>query len=235
MKTTIAHLTVAAALLVGFGPTAAHAFTQTFDTPTANTATTQATYGMTAVNLFGAVVADGQLRLYPNGGPNGNFTFGTFAGDMTFSFDTTISRNPGYVNVGYSAGSTTLYFHPGYWDAYFVSALGISGQMGFTPDWTQPTHVTVGIAAATNTFSVGFQNGAKSYGFSYVDPNYSPGTSPLGFTVGAINSTYYGAFDNLTVPTAPIPEPSDFWLMTSGLGLLGVVVRRRARLRQRTN
>lgn len=221
--------TVACALLAGAA--AAHATTiiVTFDTPTTTTAQTEVVYGMSAgPGLASALVNDGQLVLDPAGSANADFLFGAFAGDLSFAFDTTISGAPGNVNVGYSAGSTRFWMHPGYWGQYFVNGAG-AGDMGFTPGAAAMTHVEVQIVAATKTFTVRLSNGAQSHQFSYVDAAYVPGTSLLGFTVGATGGANYGLYDNLQV--VQVPEPPAGALLALGLAALAAgraVARRRS-------
>jgi hypothetical protein len=214
-----------AAILVVCAAFPARAATQTFDTPTATTLATETTYGMAAQSpLALALVSGGELRL-SSPGINGNFTFGAFAGDVTFGFDAGISGAPGLVNVGYSAGNSTFYFHPGLWDNYFVTGVaGASGNMGFIPDLNQKTHIMVAVNSASKSFAVTLENGANAYNFSYVDPAYVPGTSLLGFTVGHVNAPVYGVFDNLTVTA--VPEPEGSFMLLLGLALVAHLARR---------
>jgi len=217
----------AAAVALGTAASAVGAATLTFDTPTATTSETEAIYGLSAgVNLTSALVVDGELRLDAVGGFNGTLDFGTFEGDFGFAFDTRISTTPGYVNVGFHVGNTSFYFHPGYWDHYFIND-GFAGQMGFIPDWQQMTHVAVDVDASAKSFAVTLSQGANSYTLSYVDIGYLPGTSPFGFTAGSVpGAEFYGVFDNLAV-SLPVPEPAPLALLTAGLA--GLALRHRSR------
>ncbi len=227
MQKSFEKVLIAGTLCLSTISISANAATQTFNSPTATTAETVSTYGIGTVNLVSATVTSGELLLNNTNGVNGSATLGSFAGDLSFEFDARQYGQAGHINVGFSAGNTLFYFHPGYSSNYFVPGI-TSGSMGFTPDMTLMTHIEADITSATKTFAISVKNGANSYSFSYVDPNYVPGTSQLGLTVGMVRGAGNGVFDNVAVTTA-VPEPATFAMLLAGLSLIGSMVLRKGK------
>ena len=149
IRATIVHCLTAAALAAAASTASAATTLVTFDTPTATTAQTEAAYGLEAViYVEQAAVVGGELRLDSQGAFNATLGFGPVAGDAVVEFDTRISSTPGLINVGFVAGSTHFFIHPGYWGQYFRTSdysgtVIESGNMGFTPSAQEMTHFRV--------------------------------------------------------------------------------------------
>lgn len=199
----------------------------TFDTDTTTTAETQATYGFFLPNFLDkAVVTGGELRLYSLNAAQNSLAFGRFDGDVQIEFDTRIAGPAGSVNVGFHTEGMAVFIHPGYWDSWFGPS-SPSGRLGFVPDPSLPTHFSVHLTAATQTFDVSIANGGRVALFSFVDPGYRPGLSALGLSSGmVIGAGYYAAFDNLSVTTVPEPATAALWGL-GGLALAAAGRRRR--------
>ncbi|OYV00331.1 MAG: hypothetical protein CFE45_09555 [Burkholderiales bacterium PBB5] len=214
----LAPLLLGMAAAAGMPPAAAAQQIITFDAPANGLAAVQAQYGLTTSGgVLDAQVIDGQLLLFGAGGVNGNAVFAAAPGDLRFEFDAAINDTPGNVNVGFTTGNQVFYIHPGYWDDYFVPGLALRGHLGFTPDWTQPTHFSVDISAS-GLVNVVIQNNHRAFLTSFTDPAYVAGVSQPGLTMGSVRG-YWAVYDNLVITT--VPEPGAAWLWALGLtGLL---------------
>jgi PEP-CTERM motif len=204
----------------------------TFDTDATNIAAVTAQYGLTAAGALSAASASGgQLRMSP-AGPNGALDFGAFAGDLSISFDASISSfsGPGSINVALRVGGNNIVFHPGYGGGAFrIDGVFGNTDMGFTPNVAVLNHFRVDIDAGARTFAISITDGANSNNvFQYLFSNagYVPGQTLFGLSTGGSGEAL---FDNLLVQTPAVPEPS-----TWALALLGLVTVLGARRRSAT-
>lgn len=202
-----------------------------FETDAPDLAAVAAEYGLTPTGSVGAAsVSGGQLRMAANG-TNSSLDFGAFAGDVSISFDASISTasTPGSINVALRAGGNNIVFHPGFpGGAFRIDGVFGNTDMGFTPNVAVLNHFRVDIDADARTFAISITDGGNSNNvFQYLFNNagYVPGQTVFGLSTGGGGEAL---FDNVLVQTPAIPEPG-----TSALALLGLVavagaVRRRA-------
>jgi hypothetical protein len=192
----------------------------TFDTDAANVVAVTAQYGLTnAFGLSAASASGGQLRISPAGG-QGAMDFGAFAGDLTISFDASISAlsGPGSINVGLRVGGNNIVFHPGFGGGAFrIDGVIGNTDMGFTPNVAVLNHFRVDIDAAARTFAISITDGANSnnvFQYLFTNPAYSPGQTLLGLSPGGSGEAL---FDNLLVQAPAVPEPGTWALMLLGM------------------
>ena len=198
-------------------------FTLSFDIDTGDTALTLSTYGLNS-SITSVTVAGGQL-VVGAGGAQSSVDFGSFVGDLTIGFDTTVVGSAGSINVGLRMGDNTFLFHPGYpTGAFRIDGPGghPNSDMGFTPSF-DPSRFTVGVNASTGVATIDIVNSAGSHHEVFNDPNYVAGSTTFGLSVGGSGSA---KFDNLLV-ASPVPEPETYAMLLAGLGLIGAISLRR--------
>jgi hypothetical protein len=201
-----------------------------FDTDAADLAAVTAQYGLTpSGSLAGASVTGGQLSVSPIGA-NGSLDFGAFAGDLTISFDASISAasTPGSINVALRVGNNNIVFHPGYpGGAFRIDGVFGNTDMGFTPNVAVLNHFRVDIDADTKTFAISVTDGGNSgnvFQYAWNNPSYVAGQTMFGLSTGGGG---VALFDNLLVQGPAVPEPGTWALALIGLAAVSGAVRRR--------
>lgn len=94
---------------------------------------------------------------------------------------------------------------------------GATNNLTFTFDGSAPFTVLNGVS--NNTSSHNWQNYTALINFD--------GSGDLFFSATGPSDSYGGSLDMISFVTAPVPEPETYAMMLAGLGLLGVMARRR--------
>jgi len=213
-------LVVSAALATGTG--LAHAgivFQEPFDTDTASTAATVATYtNMTLQGAGTVVVGGGVLRM--NGTPltHSLVTATGYPGNLLIT--QLVGKNPGGggSNVGLRVGANRIVFHPGYTavpGAFRVEGPGGFGNtsMGFTPPGGVLNTMEVFVRGNIGQFLVAvpnYSNPEQVFAARFTNAGYQPGVDTIGPTRNA-GSDDQGIFDDLIVNQITSPGPPTPW------------------------
>ncbi|MDJ0522858.1 MAG: PEP-CTERM sorting domain-containing protein [Planctomycetota bacterium] len=241
-------LAVILVVTLGFAAAPAWAdtlFHETFDTNTANTATTLSTYsGWTVIGTTPVTVVNGVVQIEAQGDPfdlQGFALPSTFTGDLTIEVDLGTSTASGSYNVGLKIGDNNIVFHPGYTvtpGAFRVEGPGGFGgpgdnrDMGFVPAAGVLHHMTVNITAATGLIEievVDANDATNVYTTSITNSGYTDGAQ-IAFTTNGNSGFGYAQFDNIKVSgeLAAVPEPGTLALLGVGLACILVLRRRRS-------
>lgn len=194
-------------------------FQEPFNTDTASTAATVATYtNMTLQGAGTVVVTGGVLRM--NGTPltHSLMTATGFPGDLLIT--QLVGKNPGGggSNVGLRIGANRIVFHPGYTavpGAFRVEGPGGSGNtsMGFTPPGNVLNTLEVFVRGSTGRFLVAvpnYSNPDQVFATRFTNAGYQPGVDLIGPTRNA-GSDDQGLFDDLIIHQIIAPLPSTPW------------------------
>ncbi len=166
-----------AGLLAGMPAQAATLFARTFDTDTGTPALTLSTYDLTTNNASPTV--SGMQLIIPAAGGQASVDFGSFVGDLTIAFDTTIEGNSGSINVGLRVGDNTFVFHPGYaTGAFRIDGPGghANADMGFTPS-VQLSRFSFEVDGTTGKATIDIVNSAGTFHEVFQDTNYVAGVT----------------------------------------------------------
>jgi hypothetical protein len=222
--------------------TVAHAdvlFFEPFNTDTASTAETLATYSPPFTYTGQPTdlrVVGGVLNMHSQGKPEfPRFTLSGYTGDITIEVDLGTTPGGAHYNTGLIIGDNRLLFHPNLSSGEFrVEGPGgyFNESMGFTPAPGILHHMTVAIDAETGMFNfivTDANNPMNVYMRSITNPGYVPGGIIGMATDGFVDSTpSIVLFDNFTIsrPTA-VPESGSVALLSGVLVLTGLMLRRR--------
>jgi len=217
---TACSLVASAALAVGTG--LGHAgivFQESFNTDTASTAQTVATYtNMTLQGAGTVVVTGGVLRM--NGTPltHSLVTAAGYPGNLLIT--QLVGKNPGGggSNVGLRVGGNRIVFHPGYMTlpgAFRVEGSGGFGNtsMGFTPPGNVLNTMEAFVRGNTGQFLVAvpnYGNPDQVFAARFTNALYQPGVDPIGPTRNA-GSNDQGLFDDLLINQITSPGPPTPW------------------------
>lgn len=202
------------------------AFHQSFDTDTATTEETVATYppfSFIGDTWWEARVVNGVIHLPPQGaGLLQKLQIPGYPGDLTIDVD--LGKNPGGGDfcIGLAIGGNNFVFHPGLpadgpypQGAFRVEGPGygnVNGDMGFVPEGRGVLHhMRIAVTEATRQFDITVtdaNNPANVYRASFTNPAYRAG-DPIGFvTHGYLGSdeNRSARFDNLTVDSSAVPD-----------------------------
>jgi autotransporter-associated beta strand protein len=210
--------------------------------------------GVTVTNPISFVGAGGALGGFGTFSPGGNLAFqgGSYLGAGSAGFAHNQSSVPGPGTLTF-AGGTSLTFGPGgglifaLADASGTAGTGYgtvnvagSGTLTITALPTNPFLIDIasfgplanepGPASnfvATNAYSWTLLSAASISGFSAGDFTFN--TSNLQNSIGSGSFFVSQSGDDLVLNFTPVPEPSTWALMASGLCALGAAVRRRRR------
>jgi hypothetical protein len=94
---------------------------------------------------------------------------------------------------------------------------GLTNDLKFTFDGSSAVTLLSGVS--NNTSNHIWQNYTALFNFD--------GSGDLTFYASGVFDTYGGSLDKISFTTAPVPEPETYAMMLAGLGLLGVMTRRR--------
>ena len=164
-------------------------------------------YGVTISGTYAGVIGGigngdpGNWGLY---GTNGSAFLGTNQGSntsLTFTFNQPATFFT--IDIGARASGNTV-------------GLTATGYNGSTAVGTPQTFLETSNSTANGTW------GTLSYGST-------PITSITILPTSGVNSTFAYGFDNVTFTPSGVPEPSTWFLLLAGLGLLGCVNRWRGR------
>jgi len=190
---------------------------ESFDTDTATTADTLATYTDFALAGGGnAVVTNGALNLSGTYVTNTFQTTTGFPGDLLIQLDLGKVPGGGSSNVGLRIGGNRLVFHPGYGGGAFrVEGNGGFGNtnMGFTPPGNGVMiPMTVQVNAATKQFLITVTDPTDPshvFNATFTNPNYNPGVDLIGPTRNTSSAVEVGLYDNLLIRT---PGSNAAWI-----------------------
>ncbi|NQT51976.1 hypothetical protein HQ576_07995, partial [bacterium] len=201
---------ICAALIVAFGaalPAAATPlFLETFDTDTATTAQTVATYPhFTYTGPDTIAVIGGVVNLTGTSSEQNFRVNATHAGNIVVHMKVGSSPGGGSTNVGLRLGDNRLVFHPG----FSVGAFRIEGpngignqNMGYTPTAGALHDMHLTILAGTGTMLINVSDPttpSSNYHVVWTDPGYNPAGETMGPTrlSGGVATT--SIYDDLTV------------------------------------
>ncbi|MEW5786976.1 MAG: PEP-CTERM sorting domain-containing protein [Pseudomonadota bacterium] len=139
----------------------------------------------------------------------------------------------GYSNYAYGGTYTTGYFTlTGNGVALFTMDWSVEGQ-GDVNDWNEYSYAYANLygSFSDNLYNYGYANSGYGSYTGYAGDFAAEGT----FAMAVVNTSPDGTTGSLQTytyaysqsPNAPVPEPETYALMLAGLGLVGVMVRRR--------
>ncbi|NVD72413.1 PEPxxWA-CTERM sorting domain-containing protein [Duganella sp. BJB1802] len=159
---------------------------------------------------------------------NGNFETGNFTG-------WTKSGNPSLSDV---ISNTVTSNHTFVWRSGATgSPAYISQSLATSAGWTYSLSFDVYNTATSNTTFEADFNGVSVYAFKNEARNWTHVTLDGLTATGAATELKFGArndpsfvrLDNVSVTVTAVPEPETYAMLLAGLGLVGVVARRRQR------
>ena len=190
---------------------------ESFDTDTADTSATLASYTDWSRTLAAGgvvtelVIIEGRVNMKPSGSFTDTlFDVAGFTGDLIITADIGRNSTSSSYNVGLTIGDNRLVFHPGFntntTKGFFrvEGPGGFSNQdMGFTTLANVMYQFEVSITAATGAFAITVTDPNDSnnvYNAAFTNSGYSPGSSRLGFRIeGPTSPTKIGFYDNFVV------------------------------------